>query len=79
MWSDKTVSTVGMRWFALEDSFEPKSCTRKSKMKTTLFAALWLASGYVHAEVNYDCDARKQASDCVTTPPITIGNPDGFD
>ncbi len=48
-------------------------------MKKTLIIAFCLVSGFAHAAINYDCDARKQASDCVTTPPVTIGNPDGFD
>ena len=49
-------------------------------MKTVLTLSLLLASQCLYAQnesrpVNYECMERN----CVTTPPLTIGNPDGFD
>ncbi len=49
-------------------------------MKTVLTLSLLLASQCLYAQnesrpVNYECMERN----CVTTPPVTIGNPDGFD
>ena len=59
-------------------------------MKKTLTLALLLGCSCLHAqsseneEIDYACPPQNNAwseenVDCVTTPPVTIGNPDGFD